>query len=117
MKTKSTQVFSSTGVNDSDVVKFVCDKILHCNQFVEYCTNKYFVDCDTFSECVSCLHSEGISCPDKYKFSEIGAIPSGSHCVVVEFSTDEDFTKHDVFVVPIPQNLEADFIKRMEEDL
>ncbi len=117
MKTEPTLIFNSAEQTKLTPVRFICDKILYCRQFVEYCTDKYFTNCDTFEECVARLKSEGMTSPNRYKFSQMEKIPAGSQCVVVEFSTEEDYTIHETFIIPIPDEIVTDFIKRMRENI
>lgn len=94
---------------------FVSDKLLFANQFVEYYTGLYFLHCDTLKEAKNCLSSENIWIGDGCKLTEIDKIKlSDGNFALVEFSTDDDFTHHEIRIMRIQKKYLKRFLKNME---
>lgn len=94
---------------------FVSDKLLFANEFVEYYTGLYFFHCDTLKEAKNCLSSENIWIGDGYELTEIDGIKlSDGYFVLVEFSTDDGFTRHEIRIMRVQKKYLKRFLKNME---
>lgn len=94
--------------------KFICEKPLTATQFAECYSNLYFTKCDTFGETKKCLASACIYIGDGWRLSEIDKIPDNTACVLVEFSTDEDYTVYEYRVMRIQKKYLNRFIKNLK---
>lgn len=102
------------------MAKIISDKILYGNHFVGYYTGKYFFRCDTLNEVKQCLVSEGIFISDGFKLTEIQEafekMEEDTPCVIVQFSTEENYTEYEYRLMRIQKKYIKRFIKNMNED-
>ena len=94
----------------------VTNDILYANQFVEYYTGKYFTKCDTFEEARKCLASECIYIKKGYTFDQIDKLKNDSAYVVVQFSTEDDYTEHEYIIMFIQKKYRDRFLRNMKND-
>lgn len=94
----------------------VTNDILYANQFVEYYTGKYFTNCDTFEEARKCLASECIYIKKGYTFDQIDKLKNDSAYVVVQFSTEDNYTEHEYIIMFIQKKYRNRFLHNMEND-
>ncbi len=94
----------------------ICDKILNSRQFAEYYSNTYFTNCDTFDEVKKCLASECIYIGDGYHFRNISNLDPAKCYVIVEFSSEEDYTEHEYRAMLIQKKYQNRFIRNMKQD-
>lgn len=94
----------------------VTNDILYANQFVEYYTGKYFTRCDTFEEARKCLASECIYIKKGYTFDQIDKLKKDSAYVVVQFSTEDDYTEHEYIIMFIQKKYRDRFLRNMKND-
>lgn len=92
----------------------VTNDILFARQFVEYYTGKYFMDCDTFEEAKKCLASECIYIKKGYTFDQIDELKNDSAYVVVQFSTEDDYTEHEYIIMFIQKKYRNRFLHNMK---
>lgn len=102
------------------MAKIITDKILYGSQFAEYYTGLYFMNCDTFNEVKTKIASQHIYISDGYSLSEIPeamkSLPEDAACVIVQFSTEEDYTQHEYRLMRIQKKYLKRFIKAMNKD-
>ena len=92
------------------MVTIISDKPLIPVDYVEALTGRYFPNCDTFSEVKDRLNSVHITCGNGIRFSEMPFVLRAAYgdaddhiYVPVEFSTEEDYTKHIIKFMYIPK--------------
>ena len=94
----------------------VTNDILYANQFVEFYTGKYITKCDTFEEARKCLVSECIYIKKGYTFDQIDKLKNDSAYVVVQFSTEDDYTEHEYIIMFIQKKYRDRFLRNMKND-
>lgn len=94
--------------------KFICDKLLSATKFAECYSNLYFVECDTFDETKKRLASACIYIGNGWRLSEIDKIPDDTACVLVEFSTEEDYKIHEYRVMRVQKRYLKRFIRNLK---
>lgn len=92
---------------------FIDDKAMYAAKYVECYTGKYYTDCDTFSEAKKCLSLSHIRIDDGWRLSEIDKIPDGTSCVLVEFSSEGNYTVHEFRIMPIQKQYLTKFLANM----
>lgn len=102
------------------MAKIITDKILNSRQFAEYYTGLYFMQCDTFQEVKSCIASSYIFISDGYNLSDIpkalSELPEDAATVIVQFSSEEDYTRHEYRLMRIQKKYLKRFLKNMKTD-
>lgn len=93
--------------------RFVNDKAIYASKYVECYTGKYYTDCDTFNEAKDCLSLSHIRIDNGWRLSEIDKIPDGTNCVLVEFSSEDDYTVHEFRIMPIQKRYLKKFLTNM----
>lgn len=104
-------------------VKFICDNVITASQYLECYTDKYYSGCDTFEEAKSCALQNNIRLSNGWRLSEIDQVPANTACVLVEFSTEWNYSDHEYRIMPVQKkylsrfkaNLEV-YIKRLSPE-
>ena len=103
------------------MAKIISDKILYSSQFAEYYTGNYFFRCSTFNEVKQCLASERIFISKGFDFkltemqTAFKKMPEDAPCVIVQFSTEEDYTEYEYRLMRIQKKYIKKFMERMYE--
>lgn len=95
-------------------MQFICDKVLSARQFAECYSGEYFIGCDTFSETRKRLASVGISIDDGVKLTELQKMKD-QKAILVEFSTEENYTEHEYRVMSIPEEYLQGFLDTLAD--
>ena len=102
------------------MAKIISDEIITASQFAEYYSGKFFFNCDTYKEVKRALFCEGIYISDGINLTEIPEVlskaPKDSYFVIVQFSTEYDYTKYEYKLMRIQKRYIKRFLKAMEED-
>lgn len=93
----------------------ICDTVLNARQFAEYYSNKYFTNCDTFEEVRKCLASECIYIGSGYNLKNIRKMEPSKCYVIVEFSTEENYTEHEYRFMLVQKKYQNRFTRNMKE--
>ena len=96
-------------------MRFISDIPLYPNQYAEAYTSMYFTRCDTYKECQRCCASYNIYISKGYHLSEIDKIPENANCVLVNFSTEEDYTKYDWRIMTVQKKYLERFKKNLKD--
>ena len=97
-------------------VQFIHDGVLDAVSFVECYTGLYFTHCHTFDEAYSCLAHKGIHVGNGYNLkTELGRINDNSPCVLVRFSTNEDYTLYEYRVMRIQKRYLSRFKRNLDK--
>lgn len=95
-------------------VKFIHNKPLFASQFVECYTGLYYTNTDTFFETRDRLAKNGIGMADGWKLSETDSIPADTYCVLVMFSTEENYTEDEWRIMRIQKKYLARFKRNLK---
>ena len=102
------------------MAKIISDEIITASQFAEYYSDKFFFNCDTYKEVKRALFCEGIYISYGINLTEIPEVlskaPKDSYFVIVQFSTEYDYTKYEYKLMRIQKRYIKRFLKAMEED-
>ena len=102
------------------MAKIISDEIITASQFAEYYSDKFFFNCDTFTEVKRALFCEGIYIGDGIDLTEIPEVlskaPKDSYFVIVQFSKEENYTEHEYRLMRVQKRYIKRFLKAMEED-
>lgn len=93
---------------------FICDNAIYPSEFVECYTGKYYTYCDTFSETEKYLSLSNIRIDNSWRLSEIDKIPNDTACVLVEFSSENNYTIHELRIMPIQKRYLKRFITNLQ---
>lgn len=104
-------------------MQILCNKILTAKQYIEGVTGKYFIHVDTLDETKKALLSQGIAISNGICLMDmiqhitqcVDANPDAAF-VFVEFSTEEDFTQHEVKLMRVPKRYIKRFKRFLEEE-
>ena len=100
--------------------KIITNDVLSSHQFAEYYTGLYFTHCHTFNETKQCLSSQQIYISDGYLLSDIPKaimeLPVDTPTVIVQFSTENNFTEYEYRLMRIQKKYLSRFIKNMNND-
>lgn len=103
------------------MAQIITDKILYGSQFAECYSGLYFFNCDTFNEVRAKLASQHIYISDGWSLTEIPTalqqLPDDAYCVIVQFSTDRDYTEHEYRLMRIQKKYIKRFIKNMQDNM
>lgn len=96
-------------------MRFFCDKVLTARQFAECYSGKYFISCDTFSETEKHLKLVGIHIGKGVKLTELQKAKNQECLVLVQFSTEEDYTEYEYRVMSIPKEHMQHFLDALAD--
>ena len=96
----------------------ISDSVINARQFAEYYSGKYFTNCDTFDETKRCLASESIFIGEGVRLTDIfnPKYEGDNAYVVVEFSTEDDYTQHEIRAMRIQKKYLSRFLRNMNSD-
>lgn len=97
------------------MVNVLSDKVLTARQFAEYYSNMYFTRCDTYEEARRCLASQHIYIGEGVHLTQINTLPVNVPCVIVQFSTERNYTEHEYRVIRIQKKYLNRFLKNLKE--
>lgn len=96
-------------------INFLCDKPIYASMFVECYTGLYYTKTDTFAEARRRLAYHHIGMADGWKLTEIDNIPDGTTCVLVQFSTEENYTEYEYRIMRVQKKYISRFIRRLKD--
>ncbi len=96
-------------------MRFITDNPLYPSQYAEAYTGMYFTRCDTYAECQRACASYHIYISKGYHLTDMDKIPENANCVLVNFSTEEDYTKYDWRIMTIQKKYLSRFKKNLTE--
>lgn len=90
------------------------DRPIDAYEYAEAYSGLYFFNCSTYNECRDCLASRQIYIPEGEKMTEFNP-KDGKNYVLVGFSTEEDYTKHEYRWMTVQKKYLKRFMERLED--
>lgn len=97
------------------MINIISNDIIPARLFAQYYSNLYFMRCDTYNETWRCLASQHIYIGQGVPLTQINTLPDGVPCVIVEFSTERNYTEHEYRIIRIQKKYLKRFMKNMQE--